>query len=327
MMYRELGARGPRVSRLGLGCMSFAHTYGHAPREESLATLDAAYEAGITFYDTANIYGMGLSESLLKEWLVTRRPEITLATKASIIPGPPRRIDNSEAHLRSELEASLKRLGRDHVELFYMHRRDPSVPIEELVGTFGRLIDEGKIGGYGLSEVSPATLRRAHAERPCTAVQNEYSLWTRLPELGLIQTCGELGVAFEPFSPLGRGMITDRPPHPETLPENDFRKRNPRFTGAAHAANEARIAAFRRYARARGTSTAALALAWVFDQGEHLFPIPGTRSAAHLAELVAGEALTLTAEDRSTIARLLPVGFAEGDRYGEDQTMGVERYC
>lgn len=327
MRYLTLGAKGPQISALGLGCMSFGESYGPTTLDESLATLDAAYEAGITFYDTANIYGRGLSEEVLGTWLARRRPEIVLATKASIVLGPPRSFNNSEAYLRQELEASLKRLGRERVELFYIHRRDHRMPIEEVVGTLGRLIDEGKIGAYGLSEISPATLRRAHAERACAAVQNEYSLWSRQPELGLIEACGSLGVAFIPFSPLGRGILTDLPPDPARFDPADFRRENPRFMAPAHAANEAFIAPFRAYARERGIATAALALAWVLDQGPHLAPIPGTRSVAHLRDLLAGEALRLTEEDRAHIARMLPAGFAEGDRYGDQQTAAVERYC
>lgn len=327
MQHRPLGALGPRVSALGLGCMSFGHSYGPTTRAESLATLDAALAAGVNFFDTANIYGMGLSEDVLGDWLASRGPEIVLATKAAIIPGPPRRFDNSAAHLRRELETSLKRLNRERVELFYLHRRDPGVPIEEVVGTLGQLIDEGKIGGYGLSEIAPSTLRRAHAERPCMAVQNEYSLWSRQPELGLVEACADLGVGFVAFSPLGRGSLTDRPPQPDALAEGDFRRMNPRFQPAAHAANEAWLRPFRAFARSRGLSTAALAIAWVKSRGPHIIALPGTRSAAHLAELVAGEALQLSAEDLAEIARLLPAGFAEGDRYGEAQMAAIERYC
>lgn len=327
MRHFPLGTSGPQISALGLGCMSFGHAYGHADKTESLATLDAALEAGITLFDTANIYGMGISETLLGEWLASRNPEITLATKAAIVNGPPRRFDNSEAHLRQELEGSLKRLGRERVDLFYLHRRDKSTPIEETVGVLGQLIDEGKIGGYGLSEIAPATLRRAHAERPCLAVQSEYSLWSRQPDLGLIDACAALGVSFVAFSPIGRGMLTDRVLDPLRFEQSDFRKTNARFQPAAHAANEARVAELRAYAKARGTSTAALAIAWVLDRAPHITAIPGTRTRRNLAELVEGAHLKLTDQDRAEIARLLPAGFAEGDRYSDDQLAGIERYC
>lgn len=327
MKYRPLGQNGPLVSALGLGCMSFGGSYGPATEAESLATLDAAYEAGITFYDTANIYGMGVSEEVLGRWMASRKPQIVLASKSGIDYGPPRQYRNDAPYMRQELEASLRRLGREQLDLYYVHRRDIRVPVEDLVETLGRFIDEGKIAGYGLSEVAPATLRRAHALLPCRAVQNEYSLWTRLPQLGLLQACAELGVAFVPFSPLGRGALTDRPPSPEHLPQTDFRKPNPRFVEPAFSANEGYLAGFRAYAARCGVPSATLAMAWIFDQGEGLFPIPGTRSAVHLAELVAGESLQLTDEMRHEIDRLLPVGFAEGDRYADTQIGGIERYC
>lgn len=217
MHYRRLGQNGPDVSAIGLGCMSFAGAYGVATEAESFAVLDAALAAGVNFYDTANIYGMGRSEEILGAWLASRRPEgLVIATKASIIPGPPREINNSAAYLRQELEGSLKRLGRERVELFYAHRRDDRVPVEELADTMARLVAEGKIGGYGLSECAPDTLRRAHAVHPVTAVQSEYSLWTRAPELGLVQACAALGVAFVPFSPVGRGALVDDAQDPQS---------------------------------------------------------------------------------------------------------------
>lgn len=323
MQRRQLGRGGPMVSAIGLGCMSFGGIFGATSEAESHACLDAAWEQGIDFLDTANIYGMGVSESVIGRWLASRGHAVTIATKASIVNGPPRRIDNSEAYLRSELEASLKRLGRDHVELFYIHRRDSSIPLAEVIGTLSRLIEEGKIGGYGLSEVAPATLRLAHEVWPCMAVQNEYSLWSRLPELGLIRACAELGTAFIPFSPLGRGMFGDRP----LAPVNDvFRGVNPRFTEPNFSANTRLIDGFRAFAKDRGWTTAALALAWVLQKGEHLIPIPGTRTAAHLAEWQGADDIALTPEDLAEIDRLLPAGFAHGDRYSEAQLTGVELY-
>jgi len=327
MKTRQLGANGPSVGAIGLGCMSLAGVFGETNEAESFACLDAAREAGIDFLDTANIYGMGRSEEVLGRWLADRKPQVTIATKASIVPGPPREIRNDEGHLRSELEASLKRLGRDHVELFYIHRRQQDIPVEDVAGTMARLIEEGKIGGWGLSEVAPSTLRRAHAVCPVMAVQNEYSLWTRLPDLGLIQTCKELGVAFVPFSPVGRGMLTDAPPRPEDFIDRDFRRTNPRFVEPNYSTNMALIDGFRTFARTRGWTTSAAALAWVLDRGEHLIPIPATRTAGHLAEWRGADKIRLTDEDRAEIDRLLPVGFAHGDRYDDAQTLTVERYC
>jgi aryl-alcohol dehydrogenase-like predicted oxidoreductase len=327
MRKRQLGSGGPEVSAIGLGCMSFAGFFGATTEEESLACLDAAWDLGINFLDSSNIYGMGRSESVIGTWLASRKRDVVVATKAGIVPGPPRRFDNSEAHLRAELDASLKRLNRDHVELFYIHRRDQEIPIEDVVGTLSRLIEEGKIGGYGLSEVAPATVRRAAAIHPCRAVQSEYSLWTRQPDLGLIRACAETSTAFVPFSPLARGMLSDSPPIPAEMRENDFRRTNPRFTAPNFGVNRQAIDRFSAFARARGWTTAAAALAWVLDCDGHLVPIPGTRTAAHLAEWKGADEIALTDEDRAEIDRLLPPGFAHGDRYTDDQMVGVERYC
>ncbi len=324
MKQRNVGGRS--VGAIGLGCMSFGGMFGPANEDESLACLDAAWDAGITFWDTANVYGMGVSEDVVGKWIATRKHDIFLATKASIVPGPPRTVRNDENYLRSELTASLKRLGRDHVELFYIHRRQQDIPVEEVAGALGRMIDEGLIGGYGLSEIAPSTLRRAHAERACTAVQNEYSLWSRQPELGLIRACRDLGVAFVPFSPLARGMFGERPLDPTTFEASDFRSSNPRFTTENFAANEAQIAAFRDFVRTRGWTVSAAALAWVLQQGEHLIPIPGTRHAAHLAEWHGASEIRFNDEDWAEIDRLLPPGFAHGDRYSDSQVTTVERY-
>jgi aryl-alcohol dehydrogenase-like predicted oxidoreductase len=324
MKQRQLGARGPMVSQIGLGAMSFGGLFGPTDEGESLACLDAMLDVGIDFIDTANIYGMGISETVLGQWLDSRRPAVTLATKASYVNAPKRRIDNSEAHLRSELEASLRRLGRDHVELFYIHRREAARPLDEVIGTLARLVEEGKIGGYGLSEIAPYTLRAAHAIHPCTAVQNEYSLWTRQPELGLIQECARLGVAFVPFSPLARGMLGDTP---LPQPTDAFRSSLPRFIEPNFSANTGKINAFRAWCQARGWSTPATALAWVLSRGPHLIPIPGTRFAANLRQWAQADDIALTPEDLADIERILPVGFAEGDRYGDGQLMAIERYC
>lgn len=324
MQQRKLGASGPMVSAIGLGAMSFGGIFGPTDEAESFACLDALLETGITFIDTANIYGMGVSETVIGKWLASRKPQVVLATKASFVADPERRIDNSETHLRAELEKSLKRLGRDHVELFYIHRREQARPLEEVIGTLSRLIAEGKIGGYGLSEVAPYTIRAAHAVHPVTAVQNEYSLWTRMPELGVIQACKALGIAFVPFSPLARGMLADAP---ISRPEDGFRGTNPRFTEPNFSKNLAKLAAFRTFAAERGWSTPATALAWILHQGDHLIPIPGTRHAAHLRQWAQATEIRFTPEDRAQINRLLPPGWAEGDRYGDHQLLAIERYC
>ncbi len=327
MKQRQLGKDGPMVSAIGFGCLSFGGIFGATDRGTSLRCLDAAWDHGVTFLDTANIYGMGVSESVIGEWLSTRKHRVTVATKASLVGGQDRRIDNSDAHLRRELEGSLKRLGVDHVDLFYIHRREEARPIEEVVATMAALIDEGKIGGYGLSEVAPYTLRRAHAVHACRAVQNEYSLWTRQPEMGMIRTCAELGVAFVPFSPLARGVFGRSAPDPAGMGAEDFRLLIPRFQGDNWQRNLPHINAFRACADERGVSPAALAVAWVLAQADHLIPIPGTRTAEHLADWAGASEITLTDADHAAIARILPVGWAYGDRYNDDMAASVERYC
>ncbi len=327
MQQRQLGQGGPMVSAIGLGCLSFGGIFGGTTLDASLRCLDAAWDHGITFLDTANIYGNGVSEDVLGEWLRTRRRPAVIATKAGIVGGPNRRIDNSNAYLRRELEGSLRRLGVDHVALFYIHRHEETRPIEDVATTLAALVTEGKIGGYGMSEIAPYTLRRANAVHPCRGVQNEYSLWTRQAELGLIQTCAALGTAFVPFSPLARGALGHTMLDPETLPPEEFRRQIPRFQAENWPHNRAQIETFRAYASDRGLSPAALAVAWVLAQGQHLIPIPGTRSATHLADWAGSADITLDAQDHAAIARLLPVGWAFGDRYNHDQASTVERYC
>lgn len=327
MLQRRLGAQGPLVSALGFGCLSFGGIFGPTTPEASLAALDAAWEAGITLFDTANIYGNGVSETVLGQWLARTGHRPHIATKAGIARQAPGGVDNSHSHLRAELEGSLKRLGTDHVTLFYAHRHHPDMPAEELAGTMQRLVEEGKILGYGLSEVAPHTVARAHATHPVMAVQNEYSLWSRQPELGLIQLCARLGVAFVPFSPLARGAFGTPMADPASFAEGEFRSRIPRFQPENWPHNRDRLLAFHGFARTRGFSPAALALAWLLDRGPHLIPIPGTRSAAHLRAWAGADQITLTAEDRAEIDLLLPVGWAWGDRYDDAMTSTVERYC
>jgi aryl-alcohol dehydrogenase-like predicted oxidoreductase len=326
MRSRRLGLHGPEVSALGFGCLSFGGIFGPTTEADSLHALDAAWEAGITFLDTANIYGKGVSETVMGEWLRTRRHRPHIATKAAFTDDPTRRIDNRPEHLRAELEGSLKRLGCDHVTLFYAHRHDPLVPAEDLAGTMQRLQEEGKILGYGLSEVAPYTVERAHAVHPVMAVQNEYSLWTRQPELGLIQLCARLGVAFVPFSPLARGVFGTPMADPTTFAPGEFRTRIPRFHPGNWPHNRTRIEAFHAFARSRGFTPAALALAWLLDRGPHVIPIPGTRSASHLQSWLQAPEIDLTDDDREEIGRILPPGWAWGDRYDDAQAATVERY-
>jgi len=327
MRTRRLGQIGPEVSALGLGCLSFGGIFGATTEADSLSTLDAAWEAGITLLDTANIYGKGVSETVIGQWLRTRGHRPHIATKAAFTDDPARRIDNRPEHMRSELEGSLKRLGVDHVTLFYAHRHDPLVPAEDLAGTMQRLVEEGKVLGYGLSEVSPTTLERCHSVHPVMAVQNEYSLWTRQPELGLIQRCAALGVAFVPFSPLARGVFGTPMADPSDFNPTEFRTRIPRFHPEHWPENRAKLQAFHTYAENIGHTPAALALAWLLDRGSHLIPIPGTRSADHLQAWLDAPNIDLTDHDREEISHLLPIGWAWGDRYDDAQAATVERYC
>ena len=327
MQQRRLGKDGPMVGAVGLGCMSFAGVYGSADMAEAHGTLAKALELGVTHLDTALIYGNGLSEEMIGAFIKDHRGRFTIATKAGIVTQPKRRFDNSPDYLRESLEGSLKRLGVEHVELFYIHRRDPTIPVEDVMGTMARFVEEGKIGGIGLSEVAPYTLERAAAVHPVMAVQNEYSLWTRLPELGLIQACKRLGTTFVPFSPVARGMFGITPPDPSAFAERDFRRRNPRFMEPHFSANLKKVAKLREFAAERGWTMPALAIAWVLAQGEHLVPIPGTRSAEHLEQDAAGAGITLTAEDLAKIDEIAPAGFAHGPRYDEVQRVGPEDYC
>lgn len=326
MRTRRLGRHGPDVSTLGLGCLSFGGIFGATTEAESLRTLDTAWEAGITFLDTANIYGRGVSETVMGHWLQTRKHRPHIATKASFTEDPDRRVDNRPEHLRAELEGSLKRLGVDHVTLFYAHRHDPLIPAEDLAGTMQKLVEEGKVLGYGLSEVAPYTVERCHAVHPVMAVQNEYSLWTRQPELGLIQLCARLGVAFVPFSPLARGVFGTPMADPATFAQGEFRTRIPRFHPGNWPHNRAKLQAFHDYAARLGHTPASLALAWLLDRAPHIIPIPGTRTADHLQAWLQAPEIDLTDDDRAEIDRLLPAGWAWGDRYDDAQAATVERY-
>ena len=323
MQRSPLGTHGPLVSPLGFGAMSFGGIFGPTDEAESLRCLDAMWDAGINFLDVANIYGSGLCETVIGRWLATRRPQgVVLATKAAIVNGPPRSIRNDPAHLRAELEGSLRRLGVDRVDLFYIHRREAARPLEEVIGALQELEKEGKIGGYGLSEIAPETLRQAHAIHPCLAVQNEYSLWSRQPELGLLQECQRLGVTFVAFSPLARGMLGDQPLRLDQV-QDGFRAQNPRFMEPNFGMNTHKINGLRDWCAARGWSVPATALAWVASDG--VIPIPGTRAAERLRQWLPLP--VLTPSDRAEIEAILPAGFAAGDRYGDHQLLGVERYC
>lgn len=327
MELRRLGSNGPEVSAIGLGCMSLGGAFGATDEPTSHRCLDAACDAGINFLDTANVYGMGLSETVMGSWLGSRKAKMVIATKGGVVREPNRRSNNDPGHLRDELHKSLKRLGVDFIDLYYLHRREHAVPLADVIGALAELVAEGKIGGYGLSEVAPYTVREAHEIHPCLAVQSEYSLWTRQPELGLIQACRELGIAFVPFSPLARGVFSQGYPEVSHMEEGDFRLLIPRFSEPYYTINKGMIDRFKAYAKENGVAVSALALAWVLHQGEHLIPIPGTRTAEHLLEWAEADRMKLDDAQLAEIENILPVGFAYGDRYSDAQMRAVERYC
>lgn len=328
----KLGQSGPMVSCLGYGAMSFSDFYGATTDENSFAILDEAMAAGVTHLDTANVYGMGRSERVIGDYLKARpeaRDCFTIATKAAIArDGDGNRIfRNDLEYLEAELDASLKRLGVEAVDLFYAHRRDKSRPIEETAEALGTLVRKGKAKAIGLSEIAPTTLARAHAVHPIAAVQSEYSLSTRSPELGLIQGCARIGATFVAFSPVGRSLLTDRPLSWEAVQGLPFLASNPRFGPETYSANITATDAFRALAAEMGTSTAALSIAWTLAQGDHVMPIPGTRTLEHFRQHIAGAKMSLSESDLAAIEEVLPIGWAHGDRYSEDQWVGPERYC
>lgn len=330
MKKRRLLASGKMVSEIGLGCMSFGGFYGATTEAESHATLAAALDHGIDFLDTANVYGLGISETVMGTFLKGNASQFTIATKAGIWRDKEhgnRGFNNRPDHLRGELEGSLRRLGIDHVDLFYVHRRDREIEIEDVMETLLSLKAEGKIGGIGFSEIAPASLRRAVAVGPVDAVQSEYSLWSRQPDLGMVQTCRDLGVALVAYSPLARGMVSSVTPDPSRFLDKDFRKNNPRFIEPNFSFNLPYAKAFQAYAQDHGTTATALALAWCLARAEHIIPIPGTRSADHIAECAAASDLTITPDMMVEIEQILPAGWAHGDRYSQAQWNGPEGYC
>jgi aryl-alcohol dehydrogenase-like predicted oxidoreductase len=316
---RTLGPGGPEVSEIGLGCMGMSAFYGSADDEESTRTIHRALELGCNFLDTSDMYGPHTNEELVGRAIAGRREEYFVATKFGIKiemreDGPPRRgIDGSPDYVRSACEASLRRLGVEHIDLYYQHRVDPSTPIEETVGAMAELVQAGKVRHLGLSEASAETIRRAHAVHPITAVQSEYSLWTRDVEAEVLPTLEELGIGFVPYSPLGRGFLSGRFTSPEQLDEGDFRRYGPRFTGENLDANLKLAQRVRELAEEKGVTPGQLALAWVLRRGEHIAPIPGTKRVSYLEENLGAAEVELSAEEVERIAEEVPA--AAGDRY------------
>ncbi|MEO9650993.1 MAG: aldo/keto reductase [Roseobacter sp.] len=330
MKTRQIRQDGLNVSEIGLGCWSFGGSYGPTTETESHETLSAALDLGVDFLDTSNVYGMGISETVIGTFLKKNSNQFTIATKAGIGRDPvtgERGFNNKTDYLRQELEGSLVRLGLDHVDLFYIHRRDQSVPIEDVMETLLGFKQDGKIGGIGFSEIAPASLKRAAAVGPVDAVQSEYSLWTRQPEMGMIQTCKDLGVAFVPFSPVGRGIFAPVAPDPTTFEKGHFRRGTPRFSEPNYSHNIAMVDRFKTLAQDLNTSPVTLAIAWCLHRDKHLIPIPGTRSAKHLEICAAATSFAMTPDIMQTIENTLPIGWAHGDRYTHAQWVGVEGYC
>ena len=335
MILRTLGQGGPQIAGVGYGSMSFGAAYGPTTREQSVAILDAMQDLGLNHFDTAFIYAGGQAEAIFGDYCAASpaaRDFFTVATKGGIFRGDPAENDgfpnnNSRAFLTQQLDASLKRLQTDCVDLYYLHRWDQRVPIEEVMQTLADFKQAGKIRAIGLSEVAPSTLRRAASVHPVAAVQSEYSLWTRQPELGMLQTCAALGTAFVAFSPVGRGILTDRPVAVGDDLSGWFIDGNPRFVEPNLSANLQWTDGFRSYAADMGVAAASLALAWVLAKGENTIAIPGTRSVQHLAEAAQGASLRLSADEVAEIETVLPIGFAHGDRYSDKQWRGQERYC
>lgn len=319
------------VSALGLGCMGMSEFYGvsSAPgsdqERDSVATLHRALDLGVTLLDTADMYGPHTNERLVGRAIAGRRDEVVLATKFGIVRDAEtgtRSIDGRPEYVRAALDGSLQRLGVDHVDLYYMHRMDPRVPVEDTMGALSEAVQAGKVRHLGLSEAAPETIRRAHAVHPLTAVQTEYSLWTRDVETAVLPTLRELGIGLVPYSPLGRGMLTGAITAPSDLAPDDFRRANPRFAGEAFDANRVLVERVQALAAERGVTAAQLALAWVLAQGEDVVPIPGTRRVPYLEQNVGALDVTLAAEDLAALAAAVPPEAVAGDRYPDMSSIG-----
>lgn len=327
MKMRKLGRNGPEVSAVGLGCMGMSAFYGGADEAQSIAVIHRALDLGVTLFDTAEMYGPHTNEVLVGKALKDRRDKAFIATKFGINRQPDGSAitDGSPANVRRAVEGSLSRLGVDHIDLYYQHRIDPNTPIEETVGAMAELVKEGKVRFIGLSEAAPATLRRAHAEHPITALQTEYSLWSRDPEDELLGVVRELGIGFVPYSPLGRGFLSGDIKSIDDLAPDDFRRTNPRFAGDNFQKNLDLVDAVGAIATDKGVTAAQLALAWVLAQGEDLVPIPGTRRISTLEQNAAAADIVLTSDDLARIEAVFPRGAAAGERYAPGGMSSLNR--
>ncbi len=325
---RTIGSNGPTVSDIGLGCMGMSQSYGTPDDEESIRTVHRALDLGVTFFDTADTYGGGANERLVARALGDRRKDVVLATKCGIVPGTGGArigVDGSPAHIRAACAASLGRLGTDVIDLYYLHRVDPVTPIEDSVGAMADLVRAGKVRFIGLSEASPATIRRACRVHPICAVQSEYSLWFREPESKVLPACRELGVGFVSFSPLGRGFLSGTITGIDGLPADDLRRRVPRFMGDHLGNNVALVTTLGRIAGRKGCTPAQLSLAWLLAKGDDIVPIPGTKRRSYLEDNVAAAHLTLDQAEVEELDALFAPEAVSGDRYPEDMARLVDR--
>jgi aryl-alcohol dehydrogenase-like predicted oxidoreductase len=326
---RKLGSQGLEVSAIGLGCMGMSQSYGPADETESIATLHRSIELGCTFFDTAEVYGPLINEELLGRAFKGRRGEVTIATKFGFRMQDGKMVgvetDSHPDNIRRAVEGSLKRLGTDHIDLIYQHRVDPTVPMEDVAGTVGELVREGKVKYFGLSEAGIANIRRAHAVHPVSALQSEYSLWERNLEGEIIPTLRELGIGLVPFSPLGRGFLTGEVKRAEDYPETDYRHRDPRYQGENYDVNVQAAQTVRDMAAEKGAKPGQIALAWLMHKGPDVFPIPGTKRRKYLEENVAAATIKLDEVDMRALDDALPPGVASGERYPERMMETIDR--
>jgi aryl-alcohol dehydrogenase-like predicted oxidoreductase len=324
---RKLGRQGLEVSALGLGCMGMSQFYGVPDDLESIATIRRAIDLGVTFFDTAEVYGPYTNEELLGRALKGRRNGVMIATKFGFLidNGKMAGVDSRPEHVREVAEASLRRLGTDRIDLLYQHRVDPAVPIEDVVGAMAELVREGKVRFLGLSEAGESTIRRAHAVHPISALQSEYSLWERNLDPRMLPALRELGIGLVPFSPLGRGFLTGTAKRAEDYPDTDYRRRDPRYEGGNFDANMRAASVVYDLAREKGATPGQIALAWLLHKGDDIVPIPGTKRRSYLEENVGAADVKLTAQDLATLDTALPGGTAFGERYAPEMATFIDR--